>query len=361
MSAALELDVRLTAGSFALAVQWRTDEPSLGLFGPSGAGKTTLLEIVAGTRRGAQGVVRVGGRTWLDTAAGVALPPETRGVGWVPQDLLLFPHRDVLGNLLAGRRRALRAGRAAIDPERVIEVLELRGLERRPVDALSGGERRRVALGRALCSGPDLLLLDEPLAALDTALRDRVAGYLLRVRRTFALPTILVSHDVTETKLLSREVAILRAGRVVRRGRPDEVFLAPDVFPAALHEGFENLVSGRVDGVEEGAARVVVDGGVALVVPAGTMSAGEVTVGLRAEDLIVAVERPTGLSAQNVVEGVVREVRGEAERVLVVVEVGAARLPLAATITPRARARLGLEAGRRAFLVWKANACRVWA
>ena len=361
MSPLLEIDVQLGCGGFLLEVAWRTDEPSLGLFGPSGAGKTTLLEILAGTRRGALGVVRVGGRTWLDAAAGVALPPEARGVGYVPQDLLLFPHRDVLGNLQAGSRRAAASARA-IDVARVVEVLELGGLERRPVASLSGGERRRVALGRALCSGPELLLLDEPLAGLDAALRDRVAEYLLRVRRAFGLPTLFVSHDVAETRLLSREVAVLSAGRVVRCGPAAEVFLAPDVLPAALHEGFENLLAGTVVALDGGAARVAVEPGVEVVVPAAGLAEGRtVTVGLRAEDLILAVEPPAGLSAQNVVGGVVREVRADGERVLVVVEVGRARAPLVATITARAQARLGLAAGRPAFLVWKAHASRVWA
>src|SRR5437899_8925254 len=165
------LDLTVPLDRFTLSIAWETSERFLGIFGPSGAGKTTILEAIAGLRRTARGVIRLDGRTCLDSERGIDLPPELRGVGYVPQDGLLFPHRDVFGNLLAGWRRAVQAAaplgsepRRRLAPERVLEVLELASLARRPIATLSGGEQRRVALGRALCSGPDLLLLDEPLA-----------------------------------------------------------------------------------------------------------------------------------------------------------------------------------------------------
>jgi len=356
---ALEIDVRLPLGRFDLAMSWTTSETSLALFGPSGSGKTTLLETIAGLRSGARGIVRVAGRAWLDVSLGVALPPERRGVGYVPQEALLFPHLDVTGNVLAGRRRA--AGKeGALDPRRVLAVLELEELERRRVEGLSGGEKRRVALARALCSAPDLLLLDEPLAALDAPLRDRILGYLLRVREEFRIPTIHVSHDVTECKLLAREVAVVEEGRIVRAGPAEAVFLEREAFRAALAAGFENILDGRVLGIEEGAARVEIERGTEILVPGHGLAAGDpVRIGLRAEDLILAVEPPKGLSAQNVVRGVVREVREDDEPVLVVVAVRAAA-PLAATITRQALHLLAPAPGREVFLVWKAHACRVW-
>src|SRR5882672_887390 len=166
MSGGIDLDFRVPLGRFALSLVWKTADSSLGLFGPSGAGKTTALEAIAGLRRDAQGFIRVNDETWLDTSRGLRTPPEERGVGYVPQDTLLFPHRDVMGNLTAGRRRAERPGAKRLSAERVVEVLELGDLRSRAITTLSGGERQRVALGRALCSGPGLLLLDEPLASL---------------------------------------------------------------------------------------------------------------------------------------------------------------------------------------------------
>ncbi len=361
MSAAIEIRVHLPLDRFPLSVQWETDETSLGLFGASGAGKTTLLEAVAGLRTGAVGRIRIRDRVWLDTERRIRLRPEDRGVGYVPQDLLLFPHRTVRENLLSGHRRATRAGPNRLAPERVIEVLELRDLERRRIDSLSGGEKRRVALGRALCSGPDLLVLDEPLAGLDAPLRDRVITYLLRAREEFGIPTLFVSHDVTETKLLSREVAILSSGRVALQGPPDAVFLHPDAAPEWLADGFENVLAGSVVGLEESAAHVEIEPGVALVVPGRGLAQGSrVRIGLRAEDLILAVRPPSGLSAQNELRGVVREIRQTTGPLLVIVEIGRGRVSVAASITHRARRALCLAEGMEVFLVGKAHACRVW-
>jgi len=356
MSFAIRIDLRIPLDRFELALAWETDARFLGLFGPSGAGKTTLLEALAGLRPAARGSIEVGGRVWLDSARGISLRPESRGVGYVPQDALLFPHLDVLGNLSIGRGRALASAGARLSPTRVLEVLELTGLEHRSVGALSGGERRRVALARALLSGPELLLLDEPLAGLDAPLRDRVITYLLRVREEFGLPAILVSHDVVETKLFASEVAVLSAGRMLARGSPEEVFLRP-----GMEGGPENVLRGSVRAVERGAAHVALDGGVEIVTPGQGLTPGaEVRIGIHAEDLMLAEESPARISAQNLVAARIRELREEAGRVLVVVEVGERSLPLAVAITPLARERLALAPGRAVVLVWKAHACRVW-
>ena len=221
MSPGLAVSVAVPLDRSDLKVDWETGETSLGVFGHSGAGKTTFLETLAGLRKSARGRIGMNGGTWLDSSRGVCLPPERRGVGYVPQEMLLFPHRDVLGNLLSGARRRRKAAGKGPSLERVLEVLELSGLQDREVAALSGGERRRVALGRALCSGPELLLLDEPLSGLDDPLRGRILTYLLRAQEEFSVPTITVSHDATEITLLSREVAVLEAGRVVALGRPE--------------------------------------------------------------------------------------------------------------------------------------------
>jgi molybdate transport system ATP-binding protein len=187
---ALEFDVRVTQGEFALHVHDRADVQVLGLVGASGAGKTTLLEVFAGLRSAA-GIIRVGGRTLLDTAAGINLPPQARRVGYVPQDGCLFPHLTVRGNLEYGAPTGSNVAAVA-------EMLEVAMLLDRRVGALSGGERQRVALGRALAAQPDLLLLDEPLGALDAARRDRLLPYVLRARQALGVAMIWVTHDLTE-------------------------------------------------------------------------------------------------------------------------------------------------------------------
>jgi molybdate transport system ATP-binding protein len=364
VSPTLELELEYASARFALAVSWSTDETALGIFGPSGAGKTTILEAIAGLRRDLRGRIVVGGRTWFDSAAGVRLPPERRGVGYVPQDARLFPHRDVRGNVLAGRRRAERSPARRLAPERVVEVLELSDLWRADVPALSGGERQRVALARALCSGPELLLLDEPLVGLDAPLRWRILPYLVRVQREFGIPTLHVSHEATEVRALCREALVLASGHEVARGRPGALFVDPAVLPLG-GPGFENLLHGVVASVEDGFATVVLDsGGRILVAGEGAHAGAEALVAVRADDLIVATERPRGLSAQNVLPGTVSEIRegeaGHPDRSLrVLVRPALAEVPLVAQITPRSAAELGLAAGRSVHLVFKAGACRL--
>ncbi|HET6374130.1 MAG TPA: molybdenum ABC transporter ATP-binding protein, partial [Candidatus Polarisedimenticolia bacterium] len=328
MSHHLSMDLEVKRPSFRLSLRWETTERLLGIFGHSGAGKTTVLEALAGLTSSATGVIRFDGETWLDSQRGIRLPPERRGVGYVPQEGLLFPHLDLLGNLMAGSRRAGMSHAGRISPERVLEVLELGALRHRPVGRLSGGERQRLALGRALCSGPALLLMDEPLASLDLPLRRRILPYLVRVQEEFSLPTVFVSHDPTEIQILSREVIVLVAGGKVAGGHPAELFTDPSIFPMVRAEGFENVLSGTVREMEEGCAAVELEPGVSLMVPGAGLAAGAVvTVAVKAEDLILATHPPTGLSARNILPGVIRTVVqvADSDTQMVNVEVGSRR------------------------------------
>jgi molybdate transport system ATP-binding protein len=364
----LDLDLKLPLDRFTLTLRWRTDERALGVFGPSGAGKTSLLEAIAGLRPEALGRVRVGGRTWLDSSRGVRLPPERRGVGYVPQDARLFPHKNVRENLLVGRRRAEKGQGARLDPERVLEVLELQGRETASITSLSGGERQRVALGRALCAAPELLLLDEPLGGIDLPLRRRILPYLLRVEREFGVPTILVTHDAAEVRLLSREAVVLIEGREAARGRPDDLFTGVELLARLGTAGHVNVLRGRVTAIAGLTVEIETGAGPPITAPAGGVSrkGEEVAILVRADELIVATESPHGLSAQNVMPGTVRTIiesrtmaESEDPALAVMVDVSSARAPLIAAVTPKASHRLGLSPGRSVFLVWKTHACRV--
>ena len=207
---ALEFDVRVQQHDFALHLRDEAEVQVLGLVGPSGAGKTTLLEALAGLRL-ATGVIRVGGRTLLDTAAGIDLPARRRRVGYVPQDALLFPHLTVRGNLAYGA-----ADGARVDA--VAEMLEVAALLDRPATSLSGGERQRVALGRALAAAPELLLLDEPLGALDPARRERILPYVLRARQALGVAMVWVTHDVDELSHAADRALVIDRGAVVYAG-----------------------------------------------------------------------------------------------------------------------------------------------
>jgi len=367
MSAGLRLALEVPCGRFTLAVAWETDQPALGLFGPSGAGKTTVLEALAGLRRAARGRIEVGGRTWLDSARGVRLRPEDRGVGYVPQELLLFPHLDVLANLRVGERRARRSPQR-LAPERVLQVLELAGLARRPVSELSGGERQRVALGRALCSAPDLLLLDEPLTSLDLALRRRILPYLLRVREEFAIPALHVSHDPSEMTLLASEICVLERGRVVARGGAHEVFGGAVHCDAIGREGIVNVLHGTVVQVGESLAALEVEPGLRVeVADEGSFAAGQrVAIELRAADILLARGPAVGLSAQNVLAATIGEIHAAPPddphaAITVTARLGRDRRPVHVTVSRRACRELALAPGAEVFLVFKAQACRLLA
>jgi molybdate transport system ATP-binding protein len=228
----LRADIALDLDRFTLEVELETHVRVTGLFGPSGCGKTSFLESIAGLRHGVRGRVSFGEVMWQDSERRVRVRPHQRGIGYVPQDGLLFPHKSVRRNLEAGLERARRNGgvdRAVWDS--VVDLLELGTLLERDVGTLSGGERQRVSLGRALCSAPTLMLLDEPLAALDRPLRQKILPFLRRVREQFDVPMVLVSHDPIEVQALCDDLVVLGEGSVIARGAPRDVLTDPSVFP----------------------------------------------------------------------------------------------------------------------------------
>jgi len=358
----LEVDVRLPLDHFDLEVKIATRRPVTGIFGSSGAGKTSLLEIVAGLRRGAAGRVTFGGEVWLDAASKCFRPPEHRDIGYVPQDGLLFPHLDVRENLLAGSGRAQRAGRQPEeDLAQVAELLELEPLLGRSVSTLSGGERQRVALGRALCSGARLLLLDEPLAALDLPLRRKLLPFLARVRHELTVPMLLVSHDPIEVQALCDEVIVLRRGAVIARGSPRKVLTDPEVFAVAGEESFENIFPGRFVRRSDGTSIVRLGSSIELVSLGGKGTEGEeVMVGVPATDVVIASERPRGLSARNVLPAKVLEVRTVDGCALVTAELADDVAPWTVEVAESTPEELGLVPGGNVFLVVKATSCRIY-
>jgi molybdate transport system ATP-binding protein len=353
------LNVRAPLADFELAVELTSSARRLGLFGPSGAGKTSLLELVAGWRGPSAGRIEVGGTVLLDSARGLALPIAARGLGYVPQDGLLFPHCDVRANLAAGLARAWRTGDPRALFQRVIDVLELGPLLERPPATLSGGERQRVALGRALCSGPDALLLDEPLASLDLALRRRILPYLVRVGEEFDVPLLYVSHDPTEVAVLCDEVALLERGRVTAQGRPADVLAS--VWRAERLEGPpENVLRGVVRETHGEVARVALTPEVTLDVSAAGLAAGaRVVLGIPADEILVATRKPEGISARNVLAATALALDASRPGVVLRAALAPGGPSLDVLLTRASTEGLGLAPGTRLFLVLKSNSVRV--
>ena len=206
----ITLAFTLRQGPFTLEMHEQLAGGITALFGPSGSGKTTTLDAIAGLREPASGRIALGERVLFDSSSRVSLPPHLRHVGYVPQDPALFPHMSVRRNVLYGRRPGQK-----LELDVVTRMLEVGDLIDRRVADLSGGERQRVALARALMSAPDVLLLDEPLAAVDVERRRRILPYLLRVRDDLGVPVIYVSHDRAEVDQLADRVIVLDEGRVV--------------------------------------------------------------------------------------------------------------------------------------------------
>ena len=216
----IHLDFTLRQGTFTLQMRERSVVRVLALFGPSGCGKTTAIEAIAGLRAPQSGEIHVGDRVLFSSSRSVNLPPQERRVGLVPQDGLLFPHMDVRANVLYGAARG-----GTLDLDRVADILEIAPLLDRSVASLSGGERQRAAIARALMSGPSLLLLDEPLAAVDEPRRRRIVPALERVRDELGLPMVYVTHDRDEVAALADRVLVLSDGRILAAGPPGETLV----------------------------------------------------------------------------------------------------------------------------------------
>jgi molybdate transport system ATP-binding protein len=219
------LEFALRQGAFTVEISEHSDARALALFGPSGSGKTTVVEAIAGLRRPERGTIAVAGRRLFESSARIDVPARERHTGYVPQDVLLFPHMDVRRNITYAIRDPQSAPR---DPrstsfDGVVQLLELGGLLDRRVESLSGGERQRVAIARALMAAPSVLLLDEPMAAVDLPRRRRILDALLHIRDGLQVPIVYVAHSPEEVARIADRVLVLDSGRVVAAGAPQEV------------------------------------------------------------------------------------------------------------------------------------------
>jgi molybdate transport system ATP-binding protein len=349
------VSLRHEFGAFLLNVGFEVRDACVtALFGPSGSGKTSIVNAIAGLVQPAKGRIVIGDRVVLDTAQQLFVPPRQRRVGYVFQDARLFPHMTVQKNLLFGwRRGGQKASPAEID--RAIALLALEQLLTRYPASLSGGEKARVALGRALLASPDMLLLDEPLAALDAARRSEILPWLERLRDEARLPMIYVSHSFDEVARLAHEIVVLNNGRVVRQGSVFDLATSLDAREVLGHAPVGTvldvtLVAQREDA---GLSTLAFEGGAFAVSRIARNIGTRLRIRVRAEDIMLAMETPHAISANNILDARIVAIRQhDGAHADVQLICGSARF--VARITRASAERLGLRPGQGAFAVIKA-------
>ncbi|MDA8109745.1 MAG: molybdenum ABC transporter ATP-binding protein, partial [Betaproteobacteria bacterium] len=350
------VDLEKRLGAFSVAARFASDAGVTALFGRSGSGKTTLLNLIAGLLPPDRGRVAVDGTVFLDSARGIELPAHRRRIGYVFQEGRLLPHLTVRQNLLYGRFFTPRAERYET-LERVVALLDIGHLlERRP-HRLSGGEKQRVAIGRALLASPRILLLDEPLAALDQARKSEILYYIERLRDEVRIPIVYVSHALEEVVRLADTLVLVSGGGVTEAGPVAELAARLDLRPQLGRFEAGAVIECRVaeQDLASGLARLEFAGG-ALYAPDVDALVGErLRVRIRARDVSLALSAPRDASFLNVVAGTVAAIGGE-PGATVDVRLDAAGAPLVARITRKSVAALGLAPGKPVYALIKAVA-----
>jgi molybdate transport system ATP-binding protein len=355
----LKVAVTKRRDGFTLEAEFEAPTPGIiALFGRSGCGKTTTINIISGLLAADEARIELDGTVLEDTRAHVSIPAERRGTGYVFQDGRLFPHLSVLGNLRYGLKRT-RATRQIIGFEQIVSLLGLQSLLQNRPNRLSGGEKQRVSLGRALLSQPRLLLLDEPLAALDAARREEVLPYLERLRDNLSIPMVYVSHQFEEVLRLATHVVLMDAGRVLAQGSLNEVSLLPALRSIVGPDSVGAVLDGVVTRADAGGGMADLKVGRGMLnVSVRNVSVGElVRVQLLARDIILATQAPRGLSVRNELLGRVVEVsEDEEDALLVKVDVGGA--VVLSRVTASAVSELGLREGVEVWVLVKAVSTR---
>lgn len=353
----MSLDLQLSHSfeEFALDVEFSAKSGVTALFGPSGAGKSTIANAIAGLLQPKRGRIVLQGRVLFDAAAAQSLPPSKRRVGYVFQDGRLFPHMSVEGNIRFGIRFAPN-GLNQKEIARVVKMLAIDHIMQRRPRNLSGGEQQRVALARALLSQPDLLLMDEPLAALDEPRKDEILPYLERLRDHAKVPIIYVSHSLGEVARLADDLIVLKDGKVVSAGSTELVLSDPVTLPyVGVREAGSVLRAKVIEHAPDGLSRLEMSGG-ELVLPGVEANPGTwLRIRVLAQDVLLSLHRPVGLSSRNIIAVQIREIhKGAGPGVAVQLQAGDDRI--LARITERAMEDLGIVPGLECYAILKATA-----
>ena len=352
----LDVSLRHRFEGFALNAEFSAPDGITALFGRSGAGKTTVVEAIAGLLQPDEGRVEAGDTVLLDTGRGVTLPAHRRRVGYVFQEGRLFPHLTVRQNLAFGRWFAPR-GAETEDIGQIVEILGIGHLLDRRPGRLSGGEKQRVAIGRAFLSAPRILLMDEPLASLDQPRKAEILPYLQRLRAETRIPILYVSHSVAEIVHLATTVVAMSRGRVVRSGPAAEVLSDPEAVPFIGIDEAGALLSATILGHDAATGLTVlsVSGGRLQLPHIDAAVGAALSLRIHAEDVIIATEKPTGLSALNILPATVSAIHeGEGPGAAVGLQSGTDRL--LARVTRSSVRALGLAPGKPCYAIVNSTA-----
>ena len=350
----IRLDFRKSLGSFTLAVNCTLETKVSAFLGVSGSGKSTLLNCVSGTLTPDEGEIAFGDEVLYASAAKINLPPEKRRFGYIFQEGYLFPHLTVAQNIRYGQPNPRKSSDA-------IDVLEISELLQRYPKELSGGQRQRVAIARALAMEPRMLLMDEPLAALDSALKGRIIPYLHHIKEAFETPILYVTHAFSEAMALADEAFLIADGEIMASGEPHQLLTAPSAMPIAQLTGVENILFLPVVASDKARGLTSLEiGDQSLVIPYIEAEVGEVVpVAIRAEDIIISLDPNLTISARNILLGKIQylDIRSERTWLSILVEWH----HLAVKITHEAREELQLKENLEVYCVIKASAInRLW-
>jgi molybdate transport system ATP-binding protein len=344
-------NISLPLAPFTLQVDLELRARITVIFGPSGAGKTSLLDLVAGLRRAQSAFIQLNNEILTDTSRGIFVAARRHGIGYVPQDLALFPHLSVRQNLLYGSKINRDASRL-FPFERVVEILEIQPLLPRGVTELSGGEKQRVALARALLASPRLLLLDEPLASLDLNLKTRIIPYFTRIRDEFRVPMLYVTHDRHEMLALADELVVLVSGQVAQTGTVQQVFSHPASVAVAGLLTVETIQPGQIVKLTGELVTVAVGSVLLTAIPQNLPpNTRDVYVCIRAEDVILLKNGDTPGSARNRLPAIVQSLAREGPLMRVELDCG---FTLTVLLTRQACEEMALKPGEHVTALIKA-------
>jgi molybdate transport system ATP-binding protein len=350
----IDINLKHHQGDFELNVDCAIDAPLTGLFGPSGAGKSTLLSMIAGLTQPTDGRLTLDGEILFDRKRGIHVPLHRRRIGMVFQESRLFPHLHVMDNLRYGYR-LLKPAERRIGFDQIVALLELRPLLTQKPHQLSGGEKQRIALGRALLTSPRLLLMDEPLASLDTRLKQQILPFLRLVRNELNIPMIYVSHSIDEILYLTSHIAMMNHGQLLAIGPFSEVIHQTPVLSFAQSLGLENVLHGPIQAhlPDEGYTVITLNGQL-MHIPLIKAEIGAVaSVSIPASNVALSTQRLQGITIQNQLAGLVQKIQSFSHKTLITIQLNNTTVLITAEVTAKSVQDLRLSPGSQVYCLIK--------